>query len=158
MKKILIAFFAFAVFSASADYLYWMVDTPLEGTGSDYWTTAKLVNDSGMELGSISYDNMAALNDVDGYTYSSLGTYTDTTSFFIELYNSSSGTDPIRKANIGTASSLASYIFGNNSMAAAGTSGGFVANASTFNVPEPTSGLLFLVGGMLLGLRRKRRV
>ena len=26
------------------------------------------------------------------------------------------------------------------------------------NVPEPTSGLLFVIGGMLLGLKRKRQV
>ena len=155
MKKTLLALVALAGFAAYADYLYWMVDTPL--TGYD-WSTAKLVNNSNDELGSISYSNMADLNDVGGYTYSSLGTYDDSTSFFIELYNSSSTTDPIARANIGTASSLAAYIFGNNSMAAQGTMGGFAAGPSTFNVPEPTSGLLFLVGGVLLGLRRKRRV
>jgi len=29
---------------------------------------------------------------------------------------------------------------------------------ATYNVPEPTSGLLFVIGGMLLGLKRKRQV
>jgi hypothetical protein len=32
------------------------------------------------------------------------------------------------------------------------------AAGSTYAVPEPTSGLLFIIGGMLLGLKRKRQV
>jgi hypothetical protein len=155
MKKTLFTLVAFVALAASADYLYWMVDTPLEGYN---WSTAKLVTNDGDELGSVSYETMASLNDVDGFTYSSLGNYTETTSFLIELYNSSNPAEKIGSANIGNAQSLASFIFGDNSMAAGGTLGGFAAHASTFNVPEPTSGLLFLVGGMLLGLRRKRRV
>jgi hypothetical protein len=57
-----------------------------------------------------------------------------------------------------SASSLADYIFGNNSMSpVAAAAFGKNWTAGTYSVPEPTSGLLFLVGGMLLGLKRRRQ-
>lgn len=160
MKKTLLMLVAIAGFVAHADYLYWMVDTSSDLTDSLDWSTAKLfVGDSTTPAGTVSREVMASINEDGGYAYSNIGSaYTDATSFYIELYNGSSPEQQIARANIGTGSSLAAYIFGNNSMAAQGTMGGFAAGPSTFNVPEPTSGLLFLVGGMLLGLRRKRRV
>lgn len=158
MKKILIVAAAITAFAAHADVLYWMVDNPT-GEGGFNWSSAKVVTDTNATVGSATAENMSAIALMDAYAQANIGTfgtdYTDATTFFIELYNASS--EKIATANIGTAAQLASFIDRGGYSQFSG--GGFAPAASSFHaVPEPTSGLLFLVGGMLLGLRRKRRV
>ena len=154
MKKILYAVIVAAGISAvRADYLYWMVDNPVDGFD---WSTAKVVmGNPGSVVGELTSSDAADLKLINGYATANIGTsYIDSTSFFIELYNQSS--QKIATADIGTASTLQSFI--SSSLTDIPTGLSFTPSPSAFNVPEPTSGLLFLVGGMLLGLRRKRRV
>ena len=158
MKNILAAIAAIAAITASADYIYWMVGEDVDSTYD--WATAKLVqsNADPSTIGTLNYASASTLRDMDAYAYSALSgdaaTYNAAT-YFIELYNSNG--DFLAKSELGTGSSLASYIFGDNSMSPIAGSG-LMPAASTYNVPEPTSGLLFLVGGMLLGLKRRRQV
>lgn len=156
MKNILAAIAAIAAITASADYMYWMVDSGVDSTYN--WTTAKLVQSNAepeTTIGTLSKDSAVALRSMDAYAYSSLygdsATYNVAT-YYIELYN---GDVLLASSNLGTGSSLAQYIFGDNTMSPIAGSG-LMPAASTYNVPEPTSGLLFLVGGMLLGLKRRR--
>ena len=149
---------AMAAVVVHADVLYWMVDNPTEEGGFN-WSTAKVVTDSNNIKDEASAELMSDLATTGAYAAADIGVfgsdYTDATSFFIELYNASS--EKIATANIGTAAQLASFIDRGGHSTFSG--GGFAPAASSFQaVPEPTSGLLFLVGGMLLGLRRKRRV
>ena len=157
MKKIIFLFALILAGAVNADYLYWMVDS--ESSQGFNWSQAKLIQEENHEIGTLTKAQATQLEGI-GYAYAKLygsygSDYTDATSFFIELYNANN--DKIAVANIGTYSSLSSYIFGDNSTSVFSATG-FTPAASAFNVPEPTSGLLFLVGGMLLGLRRKRRV
>lgn len=157
MKKIIFTIAVLTSCIVHADYIYWLVDTP---TADGFeWTKATIVQSGSPDtsLGSLTYDLAVDLKSEGGYAYSQLASgWTDATTFYIELYNG--GTDPVAKANIGTASSLREFIFGDSGLDIQ-KGAGFTPTAGSFqSVPEPTSGLLFLVGGMLLGLRRKRLV
>ena len=157
MKKTLFLAAVLLAFFVRADYIYWMVN---ENPANGYeWTTAYLVQsnvseDSG-RIGTLTSATAASLSALDEYAYSTLGANYDQASFFIELYN---GSTFLAKSETQTYAQVKNSIFGGNPMSpiAAGTSG-FAPGGGTYNVPEPTSGLLFLVGGMLLGLRRRRQ-
>ena len=159
MKKILILSVLMVAAVAHADYLYWMVaDNPSDGFA---WDTAKVVTGDNSVVGEMSASEMADLASVNNYASANIGAYgtgyNDATSFFIELYNGSS--EKIASASIGTADDLKSFISRNTMTDIPSSAAIFSPTAGSFQaVPEPTSGLLFLVGGMLLGLRRKRRV
>ena len=159
MKKIFLAVALFTGVAVHADYLYWMVtDNPQAGTditGAETkfnWDKAVLTWD-GAASGTMD------LSSSDATLYKTLGTYaiadigTGYTSFFVELYN---GDTWLAKSAVGNASTLAQYITSGMSLNPVAGNAGWVA--TSYAVPEPTSGLLFLIGGMLLGLKRRRQV
>lgn len=148
---VLAAVLAMAVF-AKADALYWQVDNgAADASYTGEYSYAALYASDGTQL--------------DGYyeavggkvtpLLSDLGDYGSTGhSFYVELYNAS--LDSVYKG------SEVSY----DQLAASGyisTTGVEIPNytaTSGFNgasVPEPTSGVLLLIGGALLALRRRRR-
>ena len=137
---------------ASADYLYWMVESnPININGeSTTWETAAIYQDS-TKLTPVAWDDMS----LNGFTWSELAGNYETSSFYIELYNSSN--EAIAKSQAIPYSALANNISPNLGIKPPATMS-FTATSATFNVPEPTSGLLFVIGGMLLGLKRKRQV
>lgn len=156
MKKIIFTLAVLAAMAVHADYLYWMVDTPQSGTDisgnptSFDWATAKLwagedivgtLTKSDAELYKL-IDSYAISGDVSGYS---------SKSFFIELYNSND--QWMAKSAAVSGSSLAQYMTSTMSMNP--PSGGW--HGASYAVPEPTSGLLFVLGGMLLGLKRRRQ-
>ena len=86
-----------------------------------------------------------------------LGTYIGSSySYYVELYNGYRTTEQGYESLVSNG-----YIERPGSIAAPKA---FNGNAfgqtpgTSYNVPEPTSGLLFVIGGMLLGLKRKRQV
>ncbi len=157
MKKILLTIALFVGVAVHADYLFWMVsDNPVSGTDISGaaakfdWTSAKLVWDGGSM--NLSSDDADLYNTIGGYAIADIGSEYSSASFFVELYN---GDTWLAKSASVTGSALSRYITGAMSLnPVAGT--GWVA--TSYAVPEPTSGLLFLVGGMLLGLKRRRQV
>ena len=161
MKKLLtILAIGFAI-AANADYLYWMVDPGVTGTdisGGEKtfdWTTAVLKYETDNEVMTLSKDDATLYNALNTYAIADIGNDYSGKSYFIELYN---GDQWLAASEHKSASLLADYIFGNDSMSpVAAAAFGKSGTAGTYSVPEPTSGLLFLVGGMLLGLKRRRQ-
>ena len=156
MKKTLFVAAAFLTLIAQADYIYWMVESnPVNGYE---WDTAYLKQQNGgtvTQLGSLTWEEAQGYLQDEAYAYSTLGAnYTDAT-FFIELWNSNKFA---AKSEAQTYAQVKDNIFGGNPMSpVAAAASGFMPAGGTYNVPEPTSGLLFLIGGMLLGLKRRRQ-
>ena len=159
MKKILLiaAMLGFGV--AQADYIYWMVgdnatDASTAGQGqvtssgeTFTFDTAKLfVEGNATAIDSVDWETISAF----GYNMVDISSYASTASFYVELYLSDTAV---------AKSAATSSIVRIADRQMQPPSGSYITTISGFQaVPEPTSGLLFLVGGMLLGLRRKRRV
>ena len=157
MKKILLTIVLLAVGAVHADYLFWMVgNNPQSGTDisgnptSFEWTNAKLVWDGGsMDL---SAADAELYKSIDSYAIADVGSDYSSKSFYIELWN---GNQWRAKSSAALGSSLAQFITGSNTLNPVAGTGWAPAS---YSVPEPTSGLLFVIGGMLLGLKRKRQV
>ena len=160
-KTLFIAALMMLGVSARADYLYWMVAEDY----SSYDATLYAIKDgdsaSPHQLAQASSTAIVAAWDDDPVVPFSadLTGYQDGWSYYIELVN---GTSTLNNKDSAIAYSTSSPFISRGGLSVpTGVTGGFgsdAASGGTYNVPEPTSGLLFLVGGMLLGLRRKRRV
>ena len=158
MKQLLIILVAVVGIAAHADYLYWMVsDWPQEGTtitggsASFEWTTAQLYADgvqvSGAALTKSAWDEY---QDLGGYAYANIGDNYASKSFTIELFNDDQW---LARSTAANGSAPGQFITSGMSMNPA--AGGWTP--TSYAVPEPTRGLLFLIGGMLLGLKRRRQ-
>ena len=108
--------------------------------------TGKTLNDSGKQTGSAEY-NWSAGNSFYVVLVSS-----DGKSFYIDSTKTTIAAGNIYNEGE-TAGSTASVRTGSTTHTYAAFTGGGQGGG---DVPEPTSGLLLLVGGALLGLRRKR--
>ena len=157
MKKIIAILVVGFSLALHADYLYWMVNTADATDGGFNTYTSVRLNDG---TGSIDrYDftgaaDLVAYQTGGGYfTYAITGSYTDSTSFFVELYNGDKWVAESAKLTYADLVSQGSIFKGGLQPANITP-----ANFGSYAVPEPTSGLLFLIGGMLLGLKRKRQV
>lgn len=160
MRKLsLIAALIVGASFAYGDVIYWMV-------GSDYAEEAKTLGDQNAATLYYVYSGTATPLDyltgadvADFYPASvetDLGSYKgDGYSYYVELWNGS------RTAEMSYADAKSNgYISSGGGMftPTPASQTGFGGGSSTYNVPEPTSGLLFIVGGMLLGLKRRRQV
>ncbi len=160
MKKLsLISALIIGVGLAHGDVLYWMV-------GEDYVTDAIAQGDNVAAKLYYVYDGNATqldyLTGTDVSDYYPASWATDLTigtnagngySYFVELWNGSR-TEEMTYADAKTNGYILSP--GMSTPTPAGMAG-FGGGKTSYNVPEPTSGLLFLVGGMLLGLKRRRQ-
>ena len=155
---------AFSSMLASADVLYWQVESPDNGATF----TAATLNVAESRNGN-SIHSWAPVSplDADG---EGRGTFTDLMQSDISTYADPSYYFFVELANY-TGESLnggRAYTYSYNELVSAGyiASDSFgvqraSANASAGNMgaatPEPTSGMLLLIGGSLLALRRRRR-
>ena len=144
---------------------FWAVDsngrvsdlTGLTYTGPDY------LLDGGPSAGSgesISVPSAAAPTTSYGSYYTDLRGFDDSYQFFAELYLTGQA-DPVdRMLSALTWGQFSDYMISSSGLVndlSLEPSKGLYNMASTM-VPEPTSGLLLLVGGALLALRRRRWV
>lgn len=150
---------------ANADVLYWMVSeaesAKADPSSQEYYAYLKVSDtDSNLNPSAITLDRRTGAqvyeaNDWgDQFAANISGYATDSYWFYVELANGLR-TDPVRYSDISP-----SYLYsgGYSTPTVSLPAGGFgQVTGTSYNVPEPTSGLLFLIGGMLLGLKRRRQ-
>jgi len=176
MKKLMMmAVVAAMSFGAQADLLYFLVDGfSYEGpkynfdyavvgvakNGVQDWDEGKNVYlyiqpSAGSSAGAsktLAADNSGTYS-VAGPAWADLSDYTaNDYTFYIETYKYGFGQSPIWGYNSETAQSYQQLLAGNH-IYINDTS---TPNVTAWNVPEPTSGMLFLLGFAALSLRRKR--
>ena len=160
MKKLLftLAVVACAAVVQADSYLYWMLDETPSSSATGYNPkptfgeyTVKVKNgDNYLTFANPGMpDGLNETYAVQDFTYYSAGA-DGAASFIIELYNSE-GAEAAYRATFG-AGSLASYVRAEGDHAKIL----HIAASSFTAVPEPTSGMMLLVGAMLLGLKRKK--
>lgn len=163
MKKILVlGVIVFAAMVSQASYLYWQVqysdasqfESP-EGLAVNTATLYAVKGDDKKEIDWADIDAKAvpAMKDIGWYN---LGDLTDAGdySFYVELANYNAETQDYKSLAVGqtlkySELDAAGYILPTLMAIAPAWSGG------TYNVPEPTSGLLVLLGLASLALKRK---
>ena len=160
-KKLVVcsAVSAIALF-ASADVLYWQVESP---DADATFTAANLYVTGGGLSSPVQLETVAPFDDTPGtmtdLTQTDLGSYGSSGySFYVELANYTGSSLNNGKAYTWSYDQLVSagYIATDpfdSSAAAAAASAGNLGSPT----PEPTSGMLLLIGGSLLALRRRRR-
>jgi hypothetical protein len=152
---------------ASASTLYWQVSAPDDGATFDSATlyVQAAGSDSKTALGTVSEANGTLFSDGGG-SYSDLmqadvSAYSGSDpayNFFVEMVNYSADGGATRRGytysyqELADAGYIATDAFGVDTAAAAASSMNMGAPT-----PEPTSGMLLLIGGSLLALRRRRR-
>ena len=178
MKKIILIISIGLALVANADYIYWMVDNPATGTdisntaveGGFNWENAVLsvqnssaiyvnstysdASSAALDGGTLSSSDASELSGYDAYAYANIGDDYSGKYFLIELF-AADGSWMAGYSVSAANSDIAKYIFANNSMSVMPANG--FGQGVSYSVPEPTSGLLFLIGGMLLGLKRRRQ-
>ena len=163
MKK-LVVMFAAVVFAtvASADVLYWMV-TEDKYTGGDVNVYAVYTGEPpagphlvGTATASQVADALDYVDPADAQPFQAdVGSYVGAGwSYYIELVTS----DTVLSRVTWEQATTAGYLSSGAMSVPTGINGATAFGGAAANVPEPTSGLLFVIGGMLLGLKRKRQV
>ena len=162
MKKCLLGLaIVFAAVSANAAFLYWQVGgSDVTGVGTAYNTAILYAQKAGDEkVDLVLYDkdipSPTLTTDLSKYSYDFSSTEGGAWSFFVELYNYDSTT-----LNFVSTSETKTYAQlledGNIIPDALGVGNMHVWTGGTYSVPEPTSGLLMMLGFALVGLRRRK--
>lgn len=168
MKKLILtlALVAGTTLTQAADtYMYWMLDTtPTEGNPSsatyqDYYARVKIDGGSYLTFAeggvATGYTDLYAEASSDPYQMYLTGTDYQNKSFIIELWNDdalTAGTEASFRKTIAWAD-VQKYI----TTGSTGHINPAIVSLSSFSaVPEPTSGMMMLLGAMLLGLKRKK--
>lgn len=172
VKLILVAFGIMAIMAASADVLMWQVNSPAVIGGDSYdWAYAKIYSaatdnaaaqasaGTGTALYNIVGEDAKQAVTVTDFSNYSVGAYLSGTqtsnSFWIELFGSNN--ERMAYSNPVAYNDLQSFVKSDISMMSMGSSGWANGGAGGLQpVPEPTSGLLVLIGAALVGLRRKK--
>jgi len=161
-KFLTAAFVVAAAFGLQAGTLYWQINN---NPNNDQYAAVAVMNgdtvvgyanildgDGGVVIGNL----VAADDAMSQMQYADISGYDSSYKFVVEML-STDGSTWERGWTAGTPMTYAE-------LAAAGyvSEGGISAGSvnswtSSVTIPEPTSGLLLLVGGSLLALRRKRR-
>ena len=160
--------------SASDSYLYWMVTTTgtkgadsfdynyarikaVDGGTETYLSIYEADFDQPLEVGGVSGVSKSTVDDYAGFGssagfYASLaGINLSTASFIVELYNDD-GKFLAQSFNDGSYGTVSGMIYnGGISIPPA-----MPWKAGSFDIPEPSSGLLMLLGMAGLALRRKK--
>ena len=175
MKKLIALAFALSCGALMAEdqYLMWMLGTTIELDGESITpsenTVAKIrvgAEGSGDYLslygnpGEDAIGPQFGAQDSQGFPmYAGVTGYADDVSFFLELWNDNGETETwVGQSSLGTVAALRAYISDMKfNIAGSGASTSTLPVSSFTAVPEPTSGLLLLLGVAGLALRRKNK-
>ena len=155
-KSLVTGAFLLAVTSASAGTLYWQVS----GATADFdeaWLVAESVSDHSTH----NLDGVDAQSDKrsTALTQTELGEYgSDSYLFYVEMVNYSTSPETVTTGYKWTYNELVSsgYVATSALDVSTATAAGSVSNFGS-PIPEPSSGLLLLIGGAMLALRRRRQ-
>ena len=167
INKTFAAILAMAALPSLADVeaLYWQVTSDMNPDPAVEFAAAAMVADNGTTKVYLkdSNDNVWQAANSDKVTTESIAsiwsdTYATGYTFYIELMNNDNGSwytaGPIDSGNGNWSyDDIKSHIFSSSSLS---MSLATPLTSGTAHIPEPTSGLLMLVGGALLALRRRR--
>jgi len=179
MSRILVVVVGMLAFSSvHAEWLYWQIDsenlaekvTPYAKSIGVVWDTATLsvLDAEGNTLTTLATAANAIENEAGSYDGATAGQvvdlgnyYKEGYSYYIELANTSSATQPIVVGKSTTTyAEMAGLVSDGEinieTVAAAAASPWH--GSSTYNAPEPTSAVLMLLGVAGLALRRKQRI
>ena len=133
-------------------YTYAMLKASSEASGSPELSVTTYFDDG--NDGIVAADNHAlAQNFLAGNYFTDYGSAT-VNSIWIELYN---GNNLVAESEKITGETLKSLIAASQFSSGFNAANNNAAAISSFNaVPEPTSGLMLLIGAAMLGLRRKK--
>lgn len=152
MKKIIVGMVV-ALFAglANAEYLYWSVGSTYNTyvSGTDYTAARLMATTDGSNYSEIDY--IASTPDK---SYANLGS-TQYANFYIELFNYSN--EQTYRTETIAYSNLSDAVFGSMESLAS-VKAVWMGGSTTVATPEPTSGLLMLMGFAMLGLKRKKEV
>lgn len=165
MKNILMTVaivLAAAAAQAGDNYFYWMLDETPSSSAEGYnpnpsyldYTVKVKDGDNYLTFANPGADGATAVGAMQDFTYiSAFAGDPASASFIIELWNDAPiNNQPAYSATI-TGELIANYSAGSTEHMKAP----LLIQASQFTaVPEPTSGMMLLVGAMLLGLKRKK--
>lgn len=175
MKKVFGKVACFCLFScclslaARADFLYWMVDNPTDtsdqAVGFDYATIRSTASDDSYLTmagsatpGQTEFYNLngTGTSGTTGQAYADLSGTDPSDGYVIELWTGN-GTDPTKVAMLQlNGEAIRQNIY--SDMQPGGFNGDPLTASSGFTpVPEPTSGLLLLIGFAGLALKRGRK-
>ena len=163
IKKLLLAVAVIGASSlASASTLYWQV----ADSGTEFTYAELFAKDSGGNSYSLDTrlaDGVESATDVGTHAaadYTDLGSYGSSDyTFYVELINYSTGEEVKVKSNEDypwTYTELVNSGYISTGGSAATPAGIAAGGLDGGSVPEPTSGVLLLMGGALLALRRRR--
>lgn len=163
MKKILVVVsILLATITAKAEYLNWQVGNSMtingttysSGSASDQYNAVRLYATNG------SSTQYYSIYDAPG-TYSTLladGWAVEGATYYIELLNYDNASTYKHLANTsGTTYAELSGAISSGALSAQGMTA-IWTGAAVVTTPEPTSGLLLLMGFAMLGLKRKKEV
>ena len=181
LKFLAVSAAAFIGVTASADVLYWQVNNEDDVVKDSGYTTAYLMASNGdakspyyvssnLDAGGSDLGEAvgrATFND-DGYVagvidVAKILSWSDGTtavgslsglSFYIELFNAAGKS--VAKSDAVAYSALADVISSGFNADFTGINGGAFGGSASYSVPEPTSGLLMLIGMGALALRRRK--
>ena len=160
-KKILFWAITMVAVVANADYLNWTVGSTFGGmTSGDDYNSAKIfyVTSVNQNTGGKYLDSIGSTPGASSVDLSSIGT-TSGLGFYIEVYNytDSGYGEVVAKSDYYAYSSLDSKAITTSFLNAAAIAYAF-NGSGVVATPEPTSGLLLLMGFAMLGLKRKKEV
>ena len=168
-KKLMCAFaLVCGAMVAQADFLWWQVD-PVSGREfslADLYVTDGTRSTALESVQPADADPTTGLGtkvetvstDVSGYTSSQYSFFVELVTYSDANYTTVTGTqklDAVSYDSLVTAGYITGASQGPGLPSAPAPSGGY--NLGGGDVPEPTSGMLFLLGGALMALRRRRR-
>lgn len=155
VRAMLVALLLSFGFSLRAEYLYWAIDLD-DITGSAEWTAARVAWDNGSESGYLMNGNGSELAayeyiTVADYFTANIGDFDHSTyTYWVELVNNS---QVVGESARYTYTELSGHIYkGGMSIP------DFTTWFPPINAPEPTGGLLMMIGAAYALLRRRHQV